>query len=68
MYKPNEFAKKLNITVKTLQRWDKCGKLPAKRTLSNYRYYTDEDLRIAKGLKPVEVKRKILVYCHLNRN
>jgi putative resolvase len=59
MYKPHEFAKKLGITVKTLQRWDISGKLPAKRSLSNYRYYNDEDLRLAQGLKPLEEKKKI---------
>ncbi len=25
-YKPCEFAKKLNVSVKTLQRWDNAGK------------------------------------------
>lgn len=46
-YKPHEFAKLVGVSVKTLQRWDNHGKLPAKRTPSNYRYYTDEDLRVA---------------------
>jgi putative resolvase len=68
MYKPHEFAKKLGITVKTLQRWDTSGKLPAKRTVSNYRFYTDDDLRIAKGLQPLEVKKKVVVYCRVSSN
>ncbi|RAM51257.1 MAG: IS607 family transposase [Hapalosiphonaceae cyanobacterium JJU2] len=68
MYKPHEFAKKLGITVKTLQRWDISGKLPAKRTLSNYRYYTDDDLRIAQGLQPLEAKKKVIVYCRVSSN
>jgi putative resolvase len=68
MYKPHEFAKKLGVTVKTLQRWDNSGKLPAKRTVSNYRYYTDDDLRIAKGLQPLESKRKVVVYCRVSSN
>lgn len=29
IYKPKEMAKKLNVTVRTLQRWDNEGKLPA---------------------------------------
>jgi putative resolvase len=33
MFKPHEFAKKLGLSVKTLQRWDTAGNLPAKRTL-----------------------------------
>jgi putative resolvase len=68
MYKPHEFAKKLGVTVKTLQRWDTSGKLPAKRTPSNYRYYTDDDLRIAQGLQPLEAKKKVVVYCRVSSN
>ncbi len=68
MYKPNEFAKKIGVSVKTLQRWDISGKLPAKRTLSDHRYYTEDDLLIAKGLKPLEVKRKVVVYCRVSSN
>ena len=41
IYKPHELAEILGVTVKTLQRWDKSGKLPAKRTVTNYRYYTE---------------------------
>ncbi|WP_242031205.1 zinc ribbon domain-containing protein, partial [Anabaena sp. FACHB-1237] len=39
MFKPHEFAKKIGVSVKTLQRWDVEGKLPAKRTLSGHRFY-----------------------------
>lgn len=39
-YKPKEFAKLLNVSVITLQRWDKAGKLKAFRTPTNRRYYT----------------------------
>ncbi len=31
------------MSVKTLQRWDVSGKLPAKRTLSGHRFYTEDD-------------------------
>jgi len=68
MCKPYKFAKKLGVTVKTLQRWDGSGKLPAKRTVSNYRYYTDDDLRIAKGLQPLETYKKVIVYCRVSSN
>jgi putative resolvase len=68
MYKPHEFAKKLGVTVKTLQRWDASGKLPAKRTVSNYRYYNDDDLRIAKGLQPLEAYKKVVIYCRVSSN
>ncbi len=67
-YKPHEFAKIVGVSVKTLQRWDNKGKLPAKRTPSNYRYYTDDDLRIALGEKPRPKIRKVVVYCRVSSN
>jgi predicted site-specific integrase-resolvase len=66
MFKPHEFAQKIGVSVKTLQRWDVAGKLPAKRTLSGHRFYTESDLLIAQGLKPVEANRKIVVYCRVS--
>jgi putative resolvase len=66
VYKPNEFAKKLRVSIKTLHRWDETGKLPAKRTLSGHRYYTDEDFLVAQGIKPPLSKRKIVVYCRVS--
>jgi putative resolvase len=50
MYKISQFAQKVGVAVKTLQRWDREGRLVARRTLTNRRYYTDEDLAIALGL------------------
>lgn len=44
-YKPKEFAEMLGVSVKTLQRWDKQGKLKAYRTPTDRRYYTDTQLR-----------------------
>lgn len=44
MYKPAVVSVLLGVSVKTLQRWDKSGKLVARRTPTNKRYYTKEDL------------------------
>ena len=44
MLKPNEMAKRLNVTVGTLQKWDREGKLKAFRTQTNRRYYTEEQI------------------------
>lgn len=41
-YKPHEIAELLNISVVTLQRWDRSGKLIAKRNPSGRRYYTED--------------------------
>ena len=44
-YNVSEAAKKIGVSVKTLQRWDRDGKLVANRTPSNRRYYTDSQLK-----------------------
>ncbi|MDJ0744459.1 MAG: IS607 family transposase [Xenococcaceae cyanobacterium MO_167.B27] len=64
--RPHEFAKEIGVSVETLRRWDRTGKLKAKRTPSNHRYYTEEDLAQAKGLKPISKERLIKVYCRVS--
>lgn len=49
-YKPSDFAELLNVSVKTLQRWDREGILHAKRTPTNRRYYTYDQYLKFKGL------------------
>lgn len=63
-YRPHEFANKIGVSVKTLRRWDQNGKLIAKRTPSNHRYYDEVDLRKVFGIK--EENRKIIVYCRVS--
>lgn len=41
-YKLGEFAKLIDVHVKTLQRWDRQRILIAYRTKTNRRYYTHE--------------------------
>ncbi len=64
--RPHELAKEIGVSVETLRRWDRTGKLKAKRTPSNHRYYTEEDLAQAKGLKPISEERLIKVYCRVS--
>ena len=40
IYTPSQFANMINVTVKTLQRWDRKNILIAHRTITNRRYYT----------------------------
>lgn len=42
MYKTGEMAKLIGVSVKTLQQWDRDGKLKAHRTPNNRRFYTRE--------------------------
>lgn len=64
IYKPKEMAKKLNVTVRTLQRWDNEGKLPAKRSPTNRRYYTDDQLMQYLG-EPTD-NRKTVAYARVS--
>ena len=57
-------AKKLNVTVRTLQRWDNEGKLPAKRSPTNRRYYTDDQLMQYLG-EPTD-NRKTVAYARVS--
>ena len=65
MYRPSEFAEKIGVTVHTLQRWDREGRLVAKRTHTNRRYYTDEDVQRALG-KSYNEQRPTVVYCRVS--
>jgi putative resolvase len=63
-YRLHEFANKLGVSTNTLRRWDASGKLTAKRTLSNHRYYDESDFRPLYGIK--EENRKTVVYCRVS--
>ena len=67
MYTPAQFAKRINVSVKTLQKWDRLGILPAKRTITNRRYYTDDDLAAALRLPRVPKDRRTVAYCRVSR-
>ena len=66
-YKPKDFAELLNVSVKTLQRWDREDILKAKRTPTNRRYYTYDQYLEFKGLKK-EMERKIIIYTRVSTN
>jgi putative resolvase len=66
MYTPAAFAKRVGVSVKTLQKWDRIGVLPAKRTITNRRYYTDDDLAAALRLPRVQKERRTVAYCRVS--
>lgn len=65
-YKIHEVAKKLGVTVKTLQRWDNSGVFKARRTPTNHRYYTDEDILKYQGLSLDKPKHKTVAYVRVS--
>ncbi len=63
-YRPDEFADKIGVSTKTLRRWDASGKLIAKRTASNHRYYDETYIRQLYNIK--EEEKKTIVYCRVS--
>lgn len=60
IYKPNEFAKLVGVSVKTLQRWDRDGVLKAHRSPTNRRYYTDDQVNLTNSTGIVGAIRSIV--------
>jgi len=67
-YKPKDFAELLNVSVKTLQRWDKEGILIAKRTPTDRRYYTYGQYLEFKEINNLNNDRKIVIYTRVSTN
>lgn len=65
MIKPKEMAKRLGITVQTLQNWDNNGKLKAHRTPTNRRYYTEDQYQTYTGLQN-NTKRLNVLYARVS--
>lgn len=61
MGKPNQFAKKIGISVSTLRRWDNENILKARRTQTNHRYYTDEDIQGYKISKVTKRPKMVII-------
>jgi predicted site-specific integrase-resolvase len=66
MYSAAQFAKQVGVSVKTLQRWDREGRLKAKRTVSGRRYYDETDLATALNLPQRPAARRTVAYCRVS--
>ena len=67
IYKVGEFAEKIGVSISTLQRWDRTDVLKSKRTPTNQRYYTDEDLNKVLSLEAeTKFQRKNVGYCRVS--
>jgi len=64
-YSLGEFARIAGVHPKTVQRWDRDQSLPAHRTPTGRRFYTEEDRR--KLLAIPEPRRRIVAYCRASR-
>lgn len=67
IYKVGEFAEKIGVSISTLQRWDRTNVLKSRRTPTNQRYYTDEDLNKVLNLETeTKSNRKNVGYCRVS--
>lgn len=67
IYKVGEFAEKVGVSISTLQRWDRTNVLKSRRTPTNQRYYTDEDLNKVLNLEGgAKTQRKNVGYCRVS--
>jgi len=65
--KPKEVSEKLNVTVWTLQDWDRKGKLKAFRNpKTDRRYYTEEQIDEFLGIRNQTNDGKNLIYCRVS--
>lgn len=67
MIRLNDMAKRLGVSVKTLQRWDREGILVAKRNPNNRRYYTEDQYLEYIGSSNKN-NRKIIAYTRVSSN
>ena len=65
-YNIRQFSEITGLAVKTLQRWDREGRLSPNRTLSNRRVYTEEHLAQALGMTRRALVRKTVVYARVS--
>lgn len=67
-YKIGEFAEKSGLSITTLRRWDKEGKLkPAKVTDGGTRLYTDYQLKVLRGGSLFYARERItILYCRVS--
>lgn len=66
-YKSKEFSEMLNVSVKTLQRWDNQGVLPAYRNPKGRRYYTEEQYKEYMGIQEENKVGKVVMQIQVRK-
>jgi putative resolvase len=65
-YKINEFAKLVGVSAHTVRRWEKEGRLTVARTLTNQRYFTDQDVQRVLRLRLESKPKQCVIYCRVS--
>jgi putative resolvase len=63
-YRIHEFAERIGRSPATVRRWEREGKIVAKRLPSGHRYFDESDVRAMMGAAPE--KRETVVYCRVS--
>lgn len=63
-YRINQFAERIGRSATTIRRWEREGKLIAKRLPSGHRFFDESDVRLMLGGAPE--KRLTIVYCRVS--
>jgi predicted site-specific integrase-resolvase len=66
VYNVTEFAQIVGVSVKTLQRWDRAGRLPPSRTPGHRRVYTEHDVASMFGRRVRGVDRRTIAYVRVS--
>lgn len=67
-YTVSQFARRIGVSVNTLQRWDREGRLKALRTPTNRRIYTDDHLAQVLQVRRGNTQRRTVVYMRVSSN
>lgn len=65
-YSTGRAAKMLGISVRTLQQWDRDGKLVAFRSPTGRRYYTDEQIRQYRSETKQPINQLAVIYTRVS--
>lgn len=66
MWKVGEFGKLIGVSVSTLRRWEREGRLIPERTLGNQRVYTETHIALARNIKNGQTPDKAIIYCRVS--
>ena len=66
IYRAAAFAAKIGVHKNTVKAWSLNGKLPARRTPSGHRYYTDADVDRYFGVERAQEPGRTAVYCRVS--
>ena len=65
-YPTGKVAMLLGVSVRTLQQWDRDGKLKASRSPSGRRLYTDQQIRAYRTELPPRIERLCIAYVRMS--